>query len=289
MIAVPVGLLALFTSAYFLSGTNLANVQWLSALDETWPDLPVLGTLMHSPDLGSDLLRTSVWMMWFTVGWHYAKQTYGIMLVYAGKSRYGLTEFQKTCIKVCVLSVVPTSLMALSKMYTDKTASFQDLPLTMFEIPDPFLVVSQALNAILLLAVILMLAEKYFRDKKVPPLNFLMAFFTFYIWWFPGIWPQPYGMFMVPFFHSLQYLPFAYRRLKSEFSPNINPVKAMTRNITVFLVVGFLFFDLIPGALDQAHESRAHFGSSFFIISFAVFLNLHHFFIDSAIWRRPQK
>lgn len=56
----------------------------------------------------------------------------------------------------------------------------------------------------------------------------------------------------------------------------------------LLIALGFLLFDLIPIWLDEKTGVKTEIGSSFFVIAIAVFLNVHHFFIDSFIWRRPK-
>jgi hypothetical protein len=53
------------------------------------------------------------------------------------------------------------------------------------------------------------------------------------------------------------------------------------------LIVGVLLFDIIPTWLDVKVQTRFEFGSSFFLIATLLFLNVHHFFVDSSIWRSP--
>ena len=55
--------------------------------------------------------------------------------------------------------------------------------------------------------------------------------------------------------------------------------------IAVLLVVcGVLGFEIIPGFLDAA-SSPARYQGLFFTGAFFLFLNLHHYAIDAAIWR----
>ena len=57
-----------------------------------------------------------------------------------------------------------------------------------------------------------------------------------------------------------------------------------------FFALGALFMDLIPAAIDKAVASDCvHFSRNYFIVSFLLFINIHHFFIDSAFWRRDNK
>ena len=289
MLFVPVSLLLLLFVAFQKSEGNFGNTIWLSNIDAMWPNLPILNSLVHSPDLGSELLRFGVWLMWITVGWHYSKQIFGIMLLYARASAYPISRLQRQLLRYCLLSVVPTSFFALSLTYNGNPGMFNDLVISPFEFSQSLVTFCKWISGILVLGFGAGLLINYLKTKAIPPLNFVTAFAVFYLWWFPGFWPQPYGMMMVPFFHSLQYLPFAFRRIRSELPKTTNIKRTLTVNILVILMIGFVFFDLLPGWLDQSNETHIHFGSSFYLISFSIFLNVHHFFIDSVIWRTKRE
>lgn len=285
MLFVPVSLAFLFCTAYMKSSSNFGNIEWLARIDAKWSGLPIVDTAVHSPDLGSDLLRTGVWVMWLSVGWHYSKQVFGIMLVSARSEHYSLTKFHRQILKYCLLSVVPTNFLAASMSSDGTTWMFEDLKLFPFAFSEELVLTCKCINVILALSFAVSLAVSSSRSRVFPPLNFVAAFVAFHLWWYPGFWPQPYAMLMIPFFHSLQYLPFAFRRLKSDLSPRVDKTRALTINILSILAIGFFLFDLLPGYLDQYQATNIHFGSSFYLISIVVFLNVHHFFIDSVIWK----
>ena len=56
----------------------------------------------------------------------------------------------------------------------------------------------------------------------------------------------------------------------------------------LLLFVGFCAFELIPSSLDRALETTWYLKTWFFMIAFAVFINVHHFFIDSVVWKFNQ-
>ena len=60
----------------------------------------------------------------------------------------------------------------------------------------------------------------------------------------------------------------------------------MTPFLGMAFVGGLLFF-LLGTQLDSRVEFKTHvFGPQFFMFCFTVFLNIRHYFIDFAIWRR---
>jgi hypothetical protein len=283
LIVVPVLLVALFLASYKFSHQPSSDHKWIAKL--FW--------ISNSADLGIDLLRASVWLMWATVGWHYAKQAFGISLRYAGYDRYPLSNTDRNILKFTLLSVVPINVMAmLNQMAAYPTYSaFQDLPMRGISTAPWLGAISFWIPILLLFVCCLCFAKIYGQTKKLPSINFLVPFVTFYLWWYPGLWPLPYAMIMIPFFHSLQYLPFAYQKMNSELDvkKSKNLSRAVTLNIFFILVVGISMFDLIPNYLDTKLEMRSDFGASFFLVAFVVFINVHHFFIDSSIWKSKNK
>ncbi len=58
--------------------------------------------------------------------------------------------------------------------------------------------------------------------------------------------------------------------------------------MALLLVVGFLAFELGPNILDNGPETPWELKAWFFLFAFVVFLNVHHFFIDSVVWKFKQ-
>jgi hypothetical protein len=56
----------------------------------------------------------------------------------------------------------------------------------------------------------------------------------------------------------------------------------------MLLLVGFSAFELVPSLLDRAFQTEWYLKTWFFMIAFAVFINVHHFFIDSVVWKFNQ-
>lgn len=103
--------------------------------------------------------------------------------------------------------------------------------------------------------------------------------------------------FMIPFFHSLQYLLFSFAYVKNKYnalseSPNLlkkrkRMIKGAGLYILTSFVTGWLFFEFIPEFLDKTVTYNTKiFGVSLFMFLFHIFINIHHYFIDFAIWRR---
>ena len=59
--------------------------------------------------------------------------------------------------------------------------------------------------------------KKFIQEGKWIPLNSVAAFITLYIWHIPALF-HPGFFLMIPFFHSLQYLLFAFAYTKNRFA-----------------------------------------------------------------------
>ena len=139
------------------------------------------------------------------------------------------------------------------------------------------------------------------EKKGITPSGIVGYASATYFWvMLPHVHPQFF--FFIPLFHSLQYLPFVYKFKKSEFLQSqqaIPPAEKSLRfakiaRLVMFVFGGFalgaLFMDLLPGAIDKlVAEDWIHFSRNYFIVSFLLFINIHHFFIDSAFWRRDNR
>jgi hypothetical protein len=57
--------------------------------------------------------------------------------------------------------------------------------------------------------------------------------------------------------------------------------------VTFGAILGFSGFFLIPGILHGVLPSdEQRFGPLLFLVIFWIFINIHHYFIDSVIWKR---
>ena len=162
---------------------------------------------------------------------------------------------------------------------------FFNIPIIAFGLPG-FLIPLSGTVVVLLAALVFfkVILKKKKEHGLWPSQNFLVPWIAFHIWWIPLIRQSEYYFLAIPFFHSLQYLPFAYRLEKGNRKKEWSSVKSGIA-VAVLLLIGISAFELVPGLLDEAMESVWYFKTWFFLIAFAVFINVHHFFIDSTLWK----
>ncbi len=245
-----------------------------------------------SLNLGTELMRLSIWVMFLTVGWHYSKQVFGCMIVYSKFEGYPLTRFQRALLKSSVFSVAFLNFVYMSKINT-QSGQFQ--PLLFFSVPlsdlgfaDIYLTIAQVWLGISILSVLwFVVYRNYVLNKIWPTRNIAVPWIAFHIWWIPILRQQEFYFLIVPFFHSLQYLPFAFKMEQSK-NRDVSPWRKMLF-LMGLVFVGLMTFELIPEALDKVLRTEVNELPMFFTIAFVVFINVHHFFIDSVIWRSNQR
>ncbi len=234
--------------------------------------------------LGSHLMNFIINVMFLTVGWHYTRQVYGCMMVYSYYDNYLLNALQRKMILFSLYSIWIVSLVNanLKSSYND----YWGLKYYSFQLGESVYFFSQLIVVVGFLFFLYFICFKNFKQlKKWPSPNFLVSYVAMHVWWFPMFIQHEYFAYAVPFFHSLQYLPFVYKLEKQNASKLGDFRKQLKITIIVFLLIllGFLSFDLVPNVLDKYVTSEWSF--FFFIASFSVFINIHHYFIDSVIWR----
>jgi hypothetical protein len=239
-------------------------------------------------------------IMLFLAGWHYVKQGYGMIIVDSVLKKNFFAARDKT-----ILIVNSYLCWLLSWMFLNSAVSERDLfGLTAYSIPVPELLLTAlglatAASSALSIAVIF----RRWRSGEPFPFNGAVAYLvTLYVWvLIPAIVaPAAFVILMVlatPAAHSLQYLIVVWRyqlnvehdKLGTDRSRSLftNPVSRLAYFFIFGVVIAFCGFWIIPTALDLfVSYDRAIFGGQMFLFMFAIFINVHHYFLDNVMWRR---
>jgi hypothetical protein len=236
------------------------------------------------------------------VGWHYVKQGYGMLMVDAALKRRFFTDADKR-----VLLANSYAVWALAWLMANSTIRSSDLwGLTYytFGIPDWLVSVAAVVAVVTGLRTAFMLVRRWRANGGSLPVNGVAAYLVTLYAWVLFVRLSPLWLFVVPALHSLQYLVVVYRfesnsenhRLAATAGSRLSvlqrlfttPVRVhMTGFVLVGIVLGFAGFFGLPMVLQAiAHYDRAVFGPTLFIFVFWIFINVHHYFLDSVMWRR---
>lgn len=246
------------------------------------------------------LMGHMVPVMFLLVGWHYVKQGYGVFITLSARKKIYYDNITKRMLLLNAYLV-----WAYAWLRANSTAveyKYYDIAYRMLEMPG--WMKEAAFFAVILTGLAsaaLLLREWIWRKKKVCVNGVIGYIAASYVWViFP--YATPIYFLFVPMFHSLQYMPFVYwyktgdamqgeEREPRESRPfYARPGARIALFSLTGLALGAVFMDLLPKWLDGVHTGPdALFSQSFFLVSFLLFINIHHYFIDHAFWRRDNK
>jgi len=284
LVIVPVLLASLFLLAYLRFDMPVRELPMAGAALAAMTGLGQNVHVVEGPRLG-DLLFTSAFnVMLMTVGWHYTKQVFGCVMVYAKFDGYVFTSGQRSLTKWALMSI-----WWLTFAHTNRDGSrfaFSDFTYYGLDLPDWLVPLTAGVVAAGLLAVAWFVFWRNYRDRgAIPSLNMLVPFVALYLWWLPLTRQQEFYLLLTPLFHSLQYLAFVYRMEQSRLS-TLPRAEIRATILTVGLVTaGWLAFELIPNSLDVQLGTYASWRMFFFFTAAMLFINVHHYFIDNVLWR----
>lgn len=239
----------------------------------------VVGCYLSPNDIAP--LFVKLYLLWSP--YHFSGQTLGITMVYARRSGFVIDGWlRRSLTSFIFLTFVVQNAWAEVGRHVNQ---FYGVQYPTFGVP---IWLPQTLTKLMwmsLAVTIALLMWKLINDGVVVPWIVLVPAFTQYIWFVA----TPAGQFsyMVPFFHSLQYLLIAWNvQLKEGLAdrkrePSVGYVwSESARWMAINIAGGYVLFWGLP-------HLGAHFGKPM-VFSTAVMLaaiQVHHFFVDGVIWR----
>ena len=290
LIAMPLFLIFIYIIAYYFFTEQIKSYAFVLWLNNVFRSVGMEFQLGALPNLGIEILNFSVRIMFITTGWHYAKQAFGCIMVFSHYHQYPLTKFQRNLWKLSLYSIAIYNFFYISNLTTMQSGTFSyffDVPILNSIYPDYMTTICLAFVAILGFAVIyFILVKNYLMFKMLPNSSILIPWIALHFWWIPFLGHNDFYLLAVPFFHSLQYLLFAYQLEAPERTTSRSKkVVQLVLKTIVLITVGYLSFIFIPRFLDSTFSTQMRIHVVFFIVAISVFINVHHFFIDSVVWR----
>jgi hypothetical protein len=235
-------------------------------------------------------------LMVFLVGWHYAKQGYGMLMVQAAIHKRFFDSNEKNILQINAYACWVFAWLLLT--YTLGQRSLFGIEYYLLNVDVAWVYVAGGIAAATTAMTLGMLVLKGYRKHWTLPWTGVVAYLTtLYVWLLAAL--HPLLMFVVPVLHSLQYLTvvwrFEYNRerandgggwlLRQAFGDTTR--KRFARFIVLGLFLGFLGFLFVPITLDTyVGYNTELLSNALFLFIFWIFINTHHYFIDNVIWRR---
>ncbi len=245
----------------------------------------------------AQLLGWMVQLMFLLVGWHYAKQGFGVLTVLCARRGVRWTPRERSVVLAHCFAA-----WALSWARPGRAAGeFEEKGVVYWGPAHPHWLVltTGAVFTLSTLALGFVLASKWRRAGALP-FTPLVAFIVTI--WLLTIYTaiDPLVRYVVPALHSVQYLYFVWLMKRNEARaaegpPTFGPPVA-TRLLALSvsaLALGWVIFRGAPALLDgsvasawSTNKANAALGTTPFFATFFVAVNIHHYFMDNVIWRR---
>jgi hypothetical protein len=222
--------------------------------------------------------------MIFTVGWHYTKQTFGCVMVYAHFDSYTLTPDQRTITRRALLAMWVLAFVDQNRDGSWRT--FNVFSYSSLDLPDA--AVPLALLAVVVGLVLVahrVVLANYRQTGRLPGPNLVVSFLAIYVWWLPLTRQPEFFFLLAPLFHSVQYLAFVYRVEAGHLAPASHQHLRGAAFALGLVAAGWLAFEAMPSLADAAFDTMERLRLPFFLIAATLFINIHHYFIDNVIWR----
>ncbi len=257
--------------------------------------IALLGWLLWALYAGdNERLGMMVQLMFLLVGWHYVKQGFGVALVLSARRgvRYAVWE-RRVLLAHCYAGWA----YAWANPW-DPGRALVEKGLVYHTFTHPSWIEPVALCATLVTGIALlgMLARKRLREETrglLTPVTALLC--SIWAWLiYSGI--DPLVRYVVPALHGVQYLYFVQllkgnqareRQGAPWFEASVGTRLAVLSASA--LALGFVLFDVLPDVMDTSFAPRSDnddLGPTPWMAAIATFVNLHHYFMDSVIWRR---
>jgi hypothetical protein len=247
-------------------------------------------------------LGAMIQVMFVLVGWHYVKQGFGVLAVLSARRavRWSVAE-RRVVLAHCLAAWA----YAWASPFDPGTFSVvHGVAYTTWPHPPGLLLATRAAFFASGLALLLMLARKWRRDRRPPALGPLACFVTSVWMWTVYTRLDPLLAYVIPALHSLQYLYFVGLVSRGRAREAAGPPSfrgSVPRQLGVLglsaIALGWLLLRGVPAWLDSLLVlpassdlgAMAAVGPSPYLAAFTVVVNVHHYFMDSVIWRRDDR
>lgn len=240
-----------------------------------------------------------VQFMYFLVGWHYVKQGFGVLTVLSARRGVFFTPLERwTILTHCFAgwAYAWSTPRDTGNLFEESGVVYRSLGH-----PPGLDLITTAIFFPSAVAVLVVLALKFRRERRLPPLAPLSGLLiTIWLWTVYSDF-DPLMAYLIPGLHSVQYLYFVWLMKKNEAKSELGeptfgrPVYWRVGLLALSsLALGFFVLRMAPQLLDKKYvlqgavdpTSELVLGLTPFAAVIVTFVNIHHYFMDHVIWRR---
>jgi hypothetical protein len=233
------------------------------------------------------LLGIGANMMFFSVGWHYVKQGYGMAMVDAVLKRAFYNDSEKKALLHNAFSTWIFSWCLINHLIDKPDPKYFEIAYFAVPIPTFVLIITAAVCAFTFLRLFNLLRQRVKENRQIAWNGLIAYAVSLYAWL---LIRDPIVLLWIPMFHSLQYLAVVWRfeiNRSRSVSSGIKPALRFGIFCVTGMALGYICFWLLPEWLNaNVSYSKELFGTSLFLYLFWIFINIHHYFLDTVMWRK---
>ena len=243
----------------------------------------IYGYLHGAQNQNTLMLGYAINAMVFFVGWHYVKQGYGVLITFSVKRRLFFADLEKKILLYNAYAVWVAVWLFSNRFFPVHFENFY-IPYTPVHIPfDGSLFVFAGLLSILLVSLVFL--RRLFKGNII--WNGWVGYLCAVYLWMIALYYEASFVLVVPALHSLQYLLFIGKLTFEKRRGEDQKVHGFLGFAAISGILGVLSLLIVPVSLDLlVPYDRDVFGPALFMMMFVVFISIHHYFIDFAIWRK---
>jgi hypothetical protein len=245
--------------------------------------------------------RSALWLgllfqlMFLSVGWHYTKQGFGLLSVLSARRGVHFNARERAVLLAhCYAGWAYAWASPADPGHEVEAKGVVYMTIAQ---PPGLERLTQIFFIASIVPLVWVLVQKRRREGSLPILTPLTAFFcSIWLW---SIYSQvdPLVRYVIPALHSLQYLYMVWLLKRNEAREREGPPWFETSSAVRLsllgasaLGLGFVLFHGAPSLLDDARALRlgrvAALGPTPYFAALFAFVNIHHYFMDTVIWRR---
>jgi hypothetical protein len=248
-----------------------------------WHSAPALGWMIQ--------------LMFLLVGWHYAKQGFGVVAVLSARRGIKITARER----LVVLFHCYAGWAFAWANPSGPAREYEEKGVVYMAVGHPrwLELGAAAVLGMSSLWLVWTVASRYLREGRGLPMGPLVGFLvTIWSWTiFSAI--DPLLRYIIPALHSIQYLYFVWLMKRNEARaaegpPTFGRPTAVRLGVIALsaLGLGWLLFHGLPTFLDTAFVPHSRepttdpLGETPYFAVIYTFVNVHHYFMDHVVWRR---
>ncbi|WP_418130029.1 hypothetical protein ABL849_31005 [Variovorax sp. 375MFSha3.1] len=276
------------------------KIRWLTAAIVIPLVLIVLLSLSVYLSLKGDfsLLQFSLGLYAILVGWHYVKQAFGMALLDAAQRKvYWSVKLRRILLWNSYISwmaalVISAGALGRGDFWGVRFPVFKPLLNGYWTAMAAAIAIASAAWTLMAIWRQILLWRNANTSISNMPLAGVIGYLVGIYLWTMLAWLDNKFILVIPFFHSLQYLAIVSKYQKGKNRAGSGVVRPLSKSFLNYfrmMVFGVAAFWVIPGVLDYCKEGKInYFSSGVFVFTAAiwVFINIHHYFIDSVIWKK---